>query len=296
MPGRYKRMKPTPTMAMAAQMWPKPNNPIIYGSFELEMTRALEYIKSYSEKHGVHVTVTHLVIAELARYLKKYPEVNVKCEAGKFYQRQDVDIFVAVSVPGSREDLAGVMLRDCDKMSLADIAAKVAGKAGAVKRGKDETYGKGRSIFERYPRWLTKILLKFGDFYVNRMNRDLPILGMFKDPFGSATVSSLGMFGTGEGYGALIPGSRQPMFVLVTGVRDTPWVEDGKLVVRPIMKLMITMDHRIMDGYKGYQFAAEVRPVIDDPEKVFGFAEKVPVGQGAEDEKRVEPHGVADST
>jgi pyruvate/2-oxoglutarate dehydrogenase complex dihydrolipoamide acyltransferase (E2) component len=296
MPGRFKRMKPTSVMAMAAQMWPKPNNPIIYGAAELEMTQALEYMKRYSEKHGVHVTATHLVIAMVARYLKKYPEVNVKCEAGKFYQRQDIDIFVVVSVPGSKEDLAGVMLRDCDKMSLADIAARVAGKAGEVKRGKDETYGKGRSIFERYPRWLMKIILKFGDFYINRMNRELPSLGMPKDPFGSATVSSLGMFGVEEGYGALMPGSRQPLFVLVTEVRDKPWVEDGKVVVRPIMNVMVTMDHRIMDGYKGGQFCVEGRRIIDNPEKVFGFTEKVPVGQGAEDEKRVEPRPVPNST
>jgi pyruvate/2-oxoglutarate dehydrogenase complex dihydrolipoamide acyltransferase (E2) component len=295
MPGHYKRMKPTSFMAMAAQMWPKCNNPIIYGSVELEMTKALEYIKRYSEKHGVHVTTTHLVIAGVARYLKKYPEVNVKCEAGKFYQRQDIDIFVLVSVPGGAEDVAGVMLRNCDKMSLADIAARLKDKSGEVKRGKDETYGKTRSIFERCPPWVTNIVVKFADFYVNRMNRDLSAWGLPKDPFGSAMVTSVGMFGVEEGYGPIIPVSRLPLFALVTEVRDRPWVEGDKVVVRPVMKVMITMDHRIMDGYKGGQFGAEGRRIAEDPENVFGFAEKIPVGQGAEDEKRVEPHPVPDS-
>ena len=92
MAGRFKRWEPTTFMAMAAQMWPRPNQPIVYGSVELNMCKALDYIKQYSEKHKVHVTVTHLVVAILARYLKKYPESNLKCEAGKFYQRQDIDI------------------------------------------------------------------------------------------------------------------------------------------------------------------------------------------------------------
>ena len=70
MAGRFKRIKPTSFMAMAAQMWPKPDQPIMYGSVEIEMTKALEYIKKYSEKHAVHVTVPHLVIATLARHLK----------------------------------------------------------------------------------------------------------------------------------------------------------------------------------------------------------------------------------
>ena len=288
MPGRFKRWKPTTFMAMAAQMWPRPDQPIVYGSVEINMCKALDYIKLYSEKHGVHVTVTHLVIAILARYLKKYPESNVKCEAGKFYQRQDIDIFVLVSVPEKKEDLAGVMLRNCDKMSLADIAFSLRDKATELKHGKDETYGKSRSMFARYPPWVTKIILKFADFYLNRMNRDLSGQGMPQDPFGSAMVTSVGMFGVEEGYGPIIPLSRIPIFIVVTEVRDRPWVEDGKVVVRPILKLMATLDHRVMDGFKGGQLSAELKR-IQEPEKVFGLEEKIPVGLRTEVEEPVKP-------
>jgi len=288
MPGQFKRWKPTTFMAMAAQMWPRPDQPIVYGSVEINMCKALDYIKLYSEKHGVHVTVTHLVIAILARYLKKYPESNVKCEAGKFYQRQDIDIFVLVSVPEKKEDLAGVMLRNCDKMSLADIAYSLRDKATELKHGKDETYGKSRSMFARYPPWVTKIILKFADFYLNRMNRDLSGQGMPQDPFGSAMVTSVGMFGVEEGYGPIIPLSRIPIFIVVTEVRDRPWVEDGKVVVRPILKLMATLDHRVMDGFKGGQLSAELKR-IQEPEKVFGLEEKIPVGLRTEVEEPVKP-------
>jgi pyruvate/2-oxoglutarate dehydrogenase complex dihydrolipoamide acyltransferase (E2) component len=288
MAGRFKRIRPTSFMAMAAQMWPKPDQPTMYGSVEIEMTKALDYIARYSQKHGVHVTVTHLVIAILARYLKKYPEANVKCEAGKFYQRQDIDIFVLVSVPGKKEDLGGVMLRNCDEMSLADIAARLSSKATEVKQGKDDTYGKSRSIFAKYPPWVTKIVVKFADFYLNRMNRDLSSQGMPQDPFGSAMVTSVGMFGVEEGYGPIIPLSRLPIFVVVTEVRDRPWVEDGQVVVRPIVKIMVTLDHRVMDGYKGGQLSAELKR-IEDPEKVLGLAETMPVKLGAEAETAVEP-------
>jgi len=288
MPGQFKQWKPTTFMAMAAQMWPRPDQPIVYGSVEINMCKALDYIKLYSEKHGVHVTVTHLVIAILARYLKKYPESNVKCEAGKFYQRQDIDIFVLVSVPEKKEDLAGVMLRNCDKMSLADIAYSLRDKATELKHGKDETYGKSRSMFARYPPWVTKIILKFADFYLNRMNRDLSGQGMPQDPFGSAMVTSVGMFGVEEGYGPIIPLSRIPIFIVVTEVRDRPWVEDGKVVVRPILKLMATLDHRVMDGFKGGQLSAELKR-IQEPEKVFGLEEKIPVGLRTEVEEPVKP-------
>lgn len=60
-------------------------------------------------------------------------------------------------------------------------------------------------------------------------------------------------------------------------------------MVRPVMKIMVTLDHRVMDGYKGGQLTTELRR-IQDPKRVFGLAEKVVVGQGAEDEKPAEPH------
>ena len=288
MPGRFKRWKPTTFMAMAAQMWPRPDQPIVYGSVEINMCKALDYIKLYSEKHQAHVTVTHLVIAILSRYLKKYPESNLKCEAGKFYQRQDIDIFLPVSIPDREEDLSGVMLRNCDQMSLADIAARLGRKATEVKHGRDETYRKSRSFFARYPPWVTKIILKFADFYVNRMNRDLSGQGMPKDPCGSAMVTSVGMFGVEEGYGPIVPLSRIPIFLVVTEVRDRPWVEDGKIVIRPILKIMATLDHRLMDGFKGGQLSAELKR-IQDPEKVFGLEEKIPVGLRTEAEEPVRP-------
>jgi hypothetical protein len=88
--------------------------------------------------------------------------------------------------------------------------------------------------------------------------------------------------------GPIIPLSRLPIVMVVTEVRDRPWVEDDKVVVRPIMKIMVTLDHRVMDGYKGGQLSAELKR-IQDPEEAFGLAEKIPVGQGTRAEKPVEP-------
>jgi pyruvate/2-oxoglutarate dehydrogenase complex dihydrolipoamide acyltransferase (E2) component len=277
MPGRFKRIKPTPFMAMASQMWKKPDQPIIHGSVEVEMTKALEFIKKYSEKHGVHLTVTHMAIAAIARYLKKYPESNLKSEAGKYYQRLDVDIFVLVSVPGRKEDVAGVMIRNCDQLSLAEIAGRLREKATEVKGGKDDTYGKTRSIFGKYPPWVTKIVVKFADFYLNRMNRDLSKQGMPQDPFGSAMVTSVGMFGVEEAYGPIIPLSRLPLFLVVTEIKERPWVENGQVIARPTLKLMATLDHRVLDGYKGGQLAEVLRETFNEPERVLGLEEKVSI-------------------
>ncbi len=267
--------------AMAAHMWSPPKEPHIFGAVDVEMTRTLDYMERYSKKHGVKITVTHLCIAAVARLLKSHPEANMKCQGAKFYQRENIDIFVLVSIPGGK-DLAGVMLRDCDELSLADIADRLRGDAGKVKGGKDKTYGKSRNMFERYPAWLTGIILKFADFYINRLNGDLSGFGMPRDPFGSALVTSVGMFGVEEAWAPFVPFGRAPILLLITKIRDKPVVEGGKVVVRPVMKLCATIDHRILDGFKAAQLASELKDVMSNPEEAFGLDKKVPVGHGVE--------------
>ncbi len=89
----------TSFQSFAAHMWPQPNQPLILGSVKVDMSNSLEFIKRYSEHHKVKVTVTHLMIAAAARYLKMHPEVNVKCQGRKFYQRRSIDIFNLCSYP-----------------------------------------------------------------------------------------------------------------------------------------------------------------------------------------------------
>jgi len=79
-------------------------------------------------------------------------------------------------------------------------------------------------------------------------------------------------------------------FRTVPEVRERPGIEDGKLVIRPILKLGVTLDHRVMDGYKVGQLSAELKLMFQDPEKILGLAEKIPVSYGAEVEKPIEPH------
>jgi hypothetical protein len=45
------------------------------------------------------------------------------------------------------------------------------------------------------------------------------------------------------------------------------------------MKIMATLDHRVMDGYKGGQLSAELRESVGNPEKAFGLAEKITIAQ-----------------
>jgi pyruvate/2-oxoglutarate dehydrogenase complex dihydrolipoamide acyltransferase (E2) component len=280
MTGYFKRKKDVSAFhAFAAHMWSQPNNPIILGAVKIDMSNALEYIKKYSARHGVKVTITHLVIAAAARYLKTHPEVNSKCHARRFYQRKSIDIFNLVDIKGGR-DLSGVILRDCDQMSLSEIAMTIRKRATEVKSGTKDIYGDGMNMFKGYPTWFTRVLLKLADFYINTLNGDLTKFGIPRDPFGSLIVSSVGMFGIEEAYAPLPTFARAPIFLVAPKVVDTPWVVDNKMQIRPVMKIGATIDHRVIDGYKGAQLADCLRQFLTNPEDAFGLSEKIPVGHG----------------
>jgi pyruvate dehydrogenase E2 component (dihydrolipoamide acetyltransferase) len=94
---------------------------------------------------------------------------------------------------------------------------------------------------------------------------DLTRFGVVKDEFGSAMVTNVGMFGLAHAFAPLVPFSRTPVVALVGEVQDRPVAEAGRVVVRPMMTLGVTFDHRFMDGWYGGAMAQLFRAYLEDP-------------------------------
>jgi 2-oxoglutarate dehydrogenase E2 component (dihydrolipoamide succinyltransferase) len=48
-------------------------------------------------------------------------------------------------------------------------------------------------------------------------------------------------------------------------IQDRPMVIDGDIVVRPMMYLALTYDHRIIDGKEAVQFLVSMKNSLEDP-------------------------------
>lgn len=51
-------------------------------------------------------------------------------------------------------------------------------------------------------------------------------------------------------------------------IRDMPRVVDGSIVVRKVMYLPLTIDHRIVDGAEGQRFMNDLKRFLEDPEQL----------------------------
>lgn len=77
------------------------------------------------------------------------------------------------------------------------------------------------------------------------------------------TLSSLGMYGVEE-FIAII-NQPESAILAVGAILDKPVVINKEVVIRPMMKLTLSYDHRVIDGAKAAQFMKTLRGLMEDP-------------------------------
>ena len=80
---------------------------------------------------------------------------------------------------------------------------------------------------------------------------------------GTFTISNLGMFGIEQFVAVLNP--PQAAILAVGATIDAPTVLDGAVIVRPIMSMTLTVDHRAVDGVAGADFLRTVKQFVEEP-------------------------------
>ena len=80
---------------------------------------------------------------------------------------------------------------------------------------------------------------------------------------GTFTISNLGMFGVEQFIAVLNP--PQAAILAVGSVEERPVVRDGEVVVRPMMTVTLTCDHRSVDGADGARFLGDVKAFLEEP-------------------------------
>ena len=80
---------------------------------------------------------------------------------------------------------------------------------------------------------------------------------------GSFSISNLGMFGI-ENFDAVINPPHGAILAVGAGI-PTPVVEDGQVVIRNVMSMTLSVDHRVIDGALGAQLLAAIVENLEHP-------------------------------
>ncbi len=249
---------------VAAQTWRPPGDPSVYAALDIPMRSALAYLERLREETGVRVTVTQLVARGVALAIQQYPWLNGIVARGRIMLRDTVDIFLQVAIEGGRE-LSGIKIARADEKSVVDIAREMEVRVERLRQRRDRQVERTKSLLDRIPVPLLGPVMRTISYLTYDLDLDLTRFGVVKDEFGSAMVTNVGMFGLAEAFAPLVPFSRTPLVVLVGEVQEKPVAESGRVVIRPMMTLGVTFDHRFMDGWHGGAMAQLFRAYIEDP-------------------------------
>ena len=84
---------------------------------------------------------------------------------------------------------------------------------------------------------------------------------------GTFTITNGGVFGSMMS--TPIINAPQSGILGMHNIVERPVVENGQIVIRPMMYLALSYDHRIIDGRESVSFLVRVKQLLENPEMMF---------------------------
>ncbi len=222
-----------------------------HGLVQCDVTETLAYLQAADPP----LSVTAFIVAAVGRAAAAHPEVHAHQNwIGQLVIHHQVDVATLVEVvtPQGSFPLAH-LVRDADARSLPEISAELRRiKANPASGGSGRLFRKTSPWGSRIPGAIT--------LFFRLAARSVRLRKMT----GTVSVTSVGMFGGGGGFGIGLP-TIQTLTVLVGGMSERPWVVDGELLPRKILDLTVTVDHNVVDGAPAARFVADLRRTIESP-------------------------------
>ena len=188
--------------------------PHFFVSREVDASRLVDerekMVASLAKSNGVKPTHTDLIVAAVARVLRKHPRLYASWVGGTLRMNADVNVGVAMAVD---DGVVAAVIPHADAASIAEIAAR------------------RRELTERA-----------------RAKRLQPA-----DLAGATfTVSNLGMYEVDAFTAIIVP--PQAAILAVGAIVKRVVERDGQIVVRPVMTITLSSDHRVVDGARAAAF------------------------------------------
>ncbi len=195
---------------------------------EINMAPVMEirnrYREKFEKKHNVRLGFMSFFVKACAEALKRSPIVNASIDGNDIVYHGYFDIGVAVS---TERGLIVPVLRDVDKMSMAEIEAKITEYADRARAGK-----------------LTLEEMQGGTF----------------------SITNGGVFGSLMATPLL--NSPQCAILGMHKIQERAVVENGQVVVRPMMYVALSYDHRLIDGKESVTFLVSIKELLEDPTRL----------------------------
>jgi len=254
----------TPWRVTSAAIYTTPTDSRVYGTLDIDVTDAKQFMKEKRES-GAKITMVHLATAVLARAVAfDVPEMNCFIRRGGVVGRKRLDVMVPVAMGG--EGVTSVIVRDAHARTVTSIAEEISGKAQRARGGEETKAAQNKYLLNRIPWPLRRPAFRFLKWITVDMGVEIKALGLSANSFGSFVVSDIGSHGLATGMTSLMPAAKVPAVIVLGKVEEKPVVRNGEIVIRTILPLTGTFDHRIVDGAQIGKLARGIKRNFRKPE------------------------------
>lgn len=236
----------TPWRVTSAAIYTTPTDSRVYGTLDIDVTDARNFLTEKREA-GEKITMVHIATAVLARAVAfDVPEMNCFIRRGAVVGRERLDVMVPVAMDG--EGVTSVIVRDAHARTVSSIAEEIRDKASNARKGQETKAAQNKYLLNRIPWPLRRPTFRFLKWITVDMGIEIRALGLSANSFGSFVVSDIGSHGLATGMTSLMPAAKVPCVIVLGKVEEKPVVRNGEIVIRTILPLTGTFDHRIVDG------------------------------------------------
>jgi pyruvate/2-oxoglutarate dehydrogenase complex dihydrolipoamide acyltransferase (E2) component len=222
----------------------------IHGLVECDVTQARKIIRQHKAQTGETLSFSAFFLGCLGKAI----DMNKQMQAYRNWRNQliifddvDVNTLFEVDVDG-KKTIRPHILRAVNKKSLYEIHREI---RAFQQEHTSSQESKFIAWFVLLPRFIRRLFL----------------WTLFKKPqlikeyYGTVMVSSVGMFGTGSGWG--IPVSNHTLQLTLGGIAKKPGVVADRIEVREYLSITISIDHDMIDGAPAARFTQQLKELIE---------------------------------
>jgi pyruvate/2-oxoglutarate dehydrogenase complex dihydrolipoamide acyltransferase (E2) component len=235
----------------AAAYWSVRHKPTMHGLLEVDVTEPRAMLRAYRERTGERLSFTAFLVVCLAKAVDEHKSVQALRQGKrKLVVFDDVDVATRIEHEVDGEDyVVPYIVRAANHKTVRAVHDEI--------RSAQRSDARSELARLRFvPTALHRSFVRVFTAIAERRPR------LWKETMGTVGITSVGMFAHGFGYGIPLP-APTALMLTVGGIGQKAVVREGRVVVREMLSLTITLDHNVVDGAPATRFAERLKQLIE---------------------------------
>jgi pyruvate/2-oxoglutarate dehydrogenase complex dihydrolipoamide acyltransferase (E2) component len=235
----------------AAAYWSVRHKPTMHGLLEVDVTAPRAILRAHQARTGEALSFTAFLTICLGKAVDEQKAVQALRQGKKkLVVFEDVDVATRIEHEVDGEHyVVPYIVRAANRKTLREVHEEIRAAQRADARAELTRLRLVPAALHRPFVWAFTAIAE-------RQPR------LWKKTMGTVGITSVGMFAHGTGWGIPVP-APTALMVTVGGIGEKDVVLQGRIVVREMLSLTISLDHNVVDGAPATRFTERLKELIE---------------------------------